>query len=62
MTIKNFINIITVCVELIISPNAKCYKILIILFPANYRLGEADAVKDVLSSSTTIITSDILIF
>ena len=44
---------ITVCVKLSFSPIAKCYKILMIIFPANYRLGKADAIrKDVFSSNT----------
>ena len=42
--IKNFFKVIRFCVELSFSPNAKCYKILMIIFPAKYCFGEADTV------------------
>ena len=35
MTIKNFIKVISFCVELNFSPNTKCNKNLMIIFPAN---------------------------
>ena len=63
MTIIKFIKVLTFCVELCFSPNAKCYKMLIIVFLAKYRLGEADAArkKNVSSSNTSIISPDSLI-
>ena len=63
MTIIKFIKVITFCVELCFSPNAKCYKILIITFPAKYRFGEADAArKNASSSNTSIISQTVLCF
>ena len=54
---------ITFCVELKFFPNAKCYKILMAPFLANFCLGEADEVrKDVFSTDTSIWTPSIILF
>ena len=55
--------VITFCVEFSFSTDAKCYKILMIIFPAKYRLGEAVIVRgDVFCSNTSIISPDSPIF
>ena len=47
---QRFMKVITFFVELSFSPNAKCYKIchtiLMIIFPSNFCLSEADPVKE----------------
>ena len=49
-TIQSYGKVITPRVELLVSPNAKCNKILIATFLAHFRLREADEVrKDVFS-------------
>ena len=55
LTIQSYIKVITLCVEASLSPNVKCYKILMAIFQANFRFGEADEVgKDVFSTETSI--------